>query len=144
MEEGALYDNEKLICTDVAVWTAGIQPSPIVQQLQAEKDEMGRLLVNALHQLPAHPEVFVAGDCASLPFSPSAQAAEAQGKQIAEVIGAMWKGEAPRLGPLKLKGFLASLGKKSGFGLMGKSVMVGKVPRALKSGVFWKSKRHFG
>jgi NADH dehydrogenase len=37
------------------------------------------------------------------------------------------------------------LGKKSGFGVMGKrTIMLGKVPRALKSGVLWMSKRHFG
>jgi NADH dehydrogenase len=89
--------------------------------------------------------VFVVGDCASLPFSPSAQAAESQGKQVVEVIHAGWKGETPRLDQIKLKGVLGSLGKKSGFGVMGKhTVMLGKVPRALKSGVLWMSKRHFG
>ena len=90
-------------------------------------------------------EVFVVGDCASLPFSPSAQAAQAQGKQIAEAIQAIWKGETPKLGKIKLRGTLGSLGKKSGFGIMGKrTLMTGKIARMLKSGVLWKSKRHFG
>ncbi len=144
IEPGIIHNGIELIYTDVTVWTAGIQPSPIVQKLNVLKDGQGRVLINELHQIPTFPEVYVVGDCASLPFSPSAQAAEGQGKQIVEVIHACWKGETPKLGQIKLKGVLGSLGKKSGFGLMGKRTMTGKVPRALKSGVLWMSKRHFG
>jgi len=145
VEEGALYDGGKEIRTDVTVWTAGIQPSPVVQALKVEKDAMGRVHLDEYYRIPGHPDVFVVGDCASLPFSPSAQAAQGQAKQIALIIRAMWKGETPRLGMIKLKGVLGSLGKKTGFGLMGeRTVVLGKVPRALKSGVLWKSKRHFG
>lgn len=145
VEDGVLYDSGTPILSDATVWTAGIQPSPIVQAMPVEKDAMGRVKLDEYHRIPAYPEVFVVGDCASLPFSPSAQAAEGQGKQIAQILRALWKDETPRLGLIKLKGVLGSLGKKSGFGVMGnRTVMVGKVPRALKSGVLWKSKRHFG
>lgn len=140
-----LYNGEQEIATDLTVWTAGIQPSPIVQRLPVPKDNQGRVLLNEYHQMPSNPEVFVVGDCASLPFSPSAQAAEEQGKQVAEVMQALWKGETPQLKPIKLKGVLGSLGKKAGFGLMGKkTIMMGKVPRLMKSGVLWLSKHHFG
>lgn len=145
IESGVLYAGGKQIRTDAAVWTAGIQPVPIVQRMQAKKDALGRLILNEYHQLPSHPEVFVVGDCASLPFSPSAVAAESQGRQIAEVIRAMWKGETPRLGSIRLSGMLGSLGRKTGFAVVGKqTVMLGKVPRTLKSGILWRSKRHFG
>ncbi len=144
LEQGVLYDQGHEILTDVTVWTAGIQPVPIVQRMELPKDNQGRLIINDLHQLPDHPEVFVVGDCASLPFSPSAQAAEAQGKQIAEVVRAAWHNKEPKLGSIKLKGVLGSLGKKSGFGLMGKRAIIGYVPRVLKSGVLWLSKHHLG
>ncbi|WP_213527159.1 NAD(P)/FAD-dependent oxidoreductase [Paenibacillus sp. J31TS4] len=145
LEEGVIYNQGEMILTDATVWTAGIQPSPVVQQMDVPKDPQGRVLLNEFHQIPQHPDVYVVGDCASLAFSPSAQAAGAQGKQVAEVIEAVWKGETPKLGQIKLRGVLGSLGKKSGFGLMGKkTVMLGMVPRALKSGVLWKSRRHFG
>jgi len=145
IEPGVIHNGIELIYTDVTIWTAGIQPSPIVQKLNVLKDGQGRVLINEFHQIPNFTDVFVAGDCASLPFSPSAQAAEGQGKQIVEVIQGQWKGEKVQLGQIKLKGVLGSLGKKSGFGVMGKrTVMLGKVPRALKSGVLWMSKRHFG
>jgi NADH dehydrogenase len=145
VDGGDLYNQEEIIRTDVTVWTAGIQPSPVVQAMALPKDKQGRLLINEYHQLPDYNEVYVVGDCASLPFSPSAQAAEAQGKQVAEVLKAIWKGEKPKLGKIKLKGVLGSLGKKTGFGIMGKrTIMTGMVPRALKSGVLWMSKHHFG
>lgn len=145
LEEGCLYNQDEQIMTDVTIWTAGIQPSPIVQKLQVPKDSAGRVLLNEYHQIAEYPEVYVVGDCASLPFSPSAQAAEAQGKQVAEVLRALWKGQTPRLPAIKLKGVLGSLGKKSGFGIMGKrTIMLGMVPRFLKSGVLWMSKHHFG
>lgn len=145
VEDGALYHQDQILKTDVTIWTAGIQPSPIVQTLDLPKDAQGRIILNAYHQIASFPEVYVVGDCASLPFSPSGQAAEAQGKQVAEVIQAIWKKETPKLGKIKLKGVLGSLGKKSGFGVMGKkTVMIGKVPRVLKGGVLWMSKRHFG
>lgn len=147
LDGGDLYNQDEIIKTDVTIWTAGIQPSPIVQALQVPKDKQGRVLLNEYHQIPDYPNVYVVGDCASLPFSPSAQAAQGQGKQIAEVIQAVWKGETPKLGKIKLRGMLGSLGKKSGFGvgIMGKGmIMKGKIARILKSGVLWKSKRHFG
>lgn len=140
-----LYNQEEIIMTDQTIWTAGIQPSSVVQAMQIAKDTQGRVILNAYHQIPEHPEVFVVGDCASLPFSPSGQAAEAQGKQIVEVMQAIWKNETPKLGKIKLKGTLGSLGKKIGFGVMGKkTVMTGTVPRLLKNGVLWMSKQHFG
>jgi NADH dehydrogenase len=145
LDGGQLYNAQEIIHTDATVWTAGIQPSPIVQNLQLPKDIQGRLVVNELHQIPEFTDIFVVGDCASLPFSPSAQLAESQGKQIAEVMRALWKNETPRLGKIKLKGVLGSLGKTSGFGMMGKrTIMTGMIARALKSGVLWMSKHHFG
>lgn len=145
LEEGVIYNQGELLHTDTTVWTAGIQPSPIVQQLDVPKDPQGRVLLNEYHQLPRYPEIYVVGDCASLSFSPSAQAAEGQGKQVAEIMESLRKGETPNPTEIKLKGVLGSLGKKCGFGLMGKrTVMLGKVPRILKSGVLWMSKHHFG
>lgn len=145
VEEGILHNQQEMIYSDVTVWTAGIQPSPVVQALEVQKDAQGRLMINEYHQLPSYPEVYVVGDCASLPFSPSGQAAISQGKQVAEILQAVWKGETPILRKIKLKGVLGSLGKKSGFGIMGKkTVMIGLVPRVMKSGVLWMSKNHSG
>lgn len=144
LEEGVIYTKGEPIETDVTVWTAGIQPSPVVQAMDLPKDKIGRLLLTDYYHLPDDPSVFVVGDCASLAFAPSGQAAQAQGRQVAEIIIANLRGEKPKLKKIKLKGILGSLGKKAGFGVMGRATIMGMVPRILKSGVLWKSKNHLG
>ncbi|WEK53422.1 MAG: NAD(P)/FAD-dependent oxidoreductase [Candidatus Cohnella colombiensis] len=144
LEQGCIINGNESINTDITVWTAGIQPVEIVQQLNLPKDQQGRLIVNERHELPDAPQVYVIGDCSSQPFSPSAQLAIAQGKQVAEIIKACLNNKEPKLARIQLKGVLGSLGKKSGFGVMGQTPLLGRIPRMLKSGVLWKSKRHFG
>ncbi|MNZ40830.1 NADH dehydrogenase [compost metagenome] len=96
-EQGVLHHESGDIYSDVTVWTAGIQPVKIVQDLTVAKDKQGRVVPGAHYQIPDHPEVFVCGDCASLPFAPSDQAAEGQGHQIAHTISSMWHGGEPKL-----------------------------------------------
>lgn len=144
VEPGVLFDNEEPILSDVIIWTAGIQPVEAVQKLEIAKDAMGRVMVNEFYQVPEHPEVFIIGDCASSTFSPSGQLARVQGKQVGEVLQAFWRGETPKLAPIKLKGTLGSLGKKTGFGVVGNNTMFGSMPRVLKSGVLWMSKNQRG
>lgn len=144
VEKDALFNGTEEILSDVTVWTAGIQPVKVVQELTVPKDRGGRIILDEYYRVPDYPEVYVIGDCASLPFAPSAQAAGAQGEQVAQVIQALWRGETPKLHPIRLKGTLGSLGKKAGFGLMGQRSVKGRVPRILKSGVLWMSKRTLG
>ncbi len=144
LERGVVHNGAEALASDVIVWTAGIRPVDLVRNLELPKDKQGRLLVNEWHELPDVPHVYVVGDCASSRFSPSAQLAEAMGKQVAEVIVNRWHGKDTHLDKIKLKGVLGSLGKKAGFGLMGSTPIIGRVPRVLKSGVLWMSKRHFG
>jgi NADH dehydrogenase len=144
VEPGVLYDQDEPIHSDVIIWTAGIQPAAVVQKLEIAKDAMGRVIVDEHYRAPEHPAVFIIGDCASSTFSPSGQLAKVQGKQVGEVLQAEWRGEKPKLAPIKLKGTLGSLGKKTGFGMVGNNTMFGSMPRVLKSGVLWMSKNQRG
>lgn len=142
LEQGTICHEGGVIESDVTIWTAGIQPAKIIQDMDVPKDKQGRVITDAFYQITDHPEIFVCGDCASLPLSPSAQAAELQGQQIAHILSAMWHGEEPKVSAIKLKGTLGSLGKKDGFGIMGKAQVTGRVARLLKSGVLMMSRRH--
>lgn len=146
VEEGALYNHEETIPIDAVVWTAGIRPVTVVQELDAEKGDSGRLVVNKYHQLPNDNDVYIVGDCAALPYAPSAQVAEEQAEQIVSVLRAVWKEEPlpEKMPPLKLKGFLGSLGKKQGFAYLGDRTVTGRIARLMKSGVLWLYKRHNG
>lgn len=143
VEDRLLYNHDEAIESDVIVWTAGVQPNQLVLDLEAKKDGSGRLVVTDYFHLPNNEDVFVVGDCASSPHSPSAQLAEAQGENIVTVLKSRWNNQPlPELPAIKLKGILGSLGKKQGFGYMGKTSLTGRVPRLLKSGVLWMYKRY--
>ncbi|MGD6817322.1 NAD(P)/FAD-dependent oxidoreductase [Metabacillus sp. 84] len=146
VEPNLLYNHDEAFASDVIVWTAGIQPSKIVRQMDAEKDAQGRVILTPQHYVPDDKSVFVVGDCASLPYAPSAQLAEAQAEQIVQVLQKRWKNEPePESFPqFKLKGVLGSLGKKHGFGLLNEKPLMGRVPRLLKSGILWMYKFHNG
>ncbi|MCU9612817.1 NAD(P)/FAD-dependent oxidoreductase [Caldibacillus lycopersici] len=146
VEEGILYNHDDPIEVDVIVWTAGIQPNKLVRELEVEKDAQGRVLLTPYHNLPANEHVYVVGDCASLPFAPSAQLAEAQAEQIVQVLLSRWKQEElpEKMPEMKLKGVLGSLGRKQGFGLVADHTLTGRVPRLLKSGILWLYKFHNG
>lgn len=146
VEENALYNHDERIQSDVIVWTAGIQPSKIVRDLDVEKDKQGRIKLAPQHFIPNYENVFVVGDCASLDHAPSAQLAESQAEQIAVVLTKKWNGEPlPESFPkMKLNGVLGSLGKKQGFGLVSNRAITGRVARILKSGVLWLHKYHNG
>jgi NADH dehydrogenase len=128
------------------VWTAGIQPNKVVRDLDVEKDPQGRVVLTKYHNLPDDENVYILGDCASLPHAPSAQLAEGQAEQIVQVLLHRWKGEAlpDELPTIKLKGILGSLGKKHGFGLVAERPITGRVARLLKSGILWMYKHHSG
>lgn len=146
VEENLLYNHDEPIESDAIIWTAGIQPIEPVRHLDVEKDSSGRVIITNHHHLPNDENVFVCGDCASLPHAPSAQLAEGQAEQIVTVLKKRWNNEElpEELPKIKLKGVLGSLGKKHGFGLMGEKTLVGRVPRFLKSGVLWMYKYHAG
>jgi NADH:ubiquinone reductase (H+-translocating) len=146
VEEGILYNHDEPVSVDAIVWTAGIQANKLVRELPIEKDNMGRAVITPRHHLPEYKNVFVLGDCASLPHAPSAQLAEGQAEQIVEVMIKRWNGEEPpeSFPTIKLKGILGSLGKKHGFGMIGERAITGRVARILKSGILWVYKYHNG
>ena len=81
-----LYNHEETIPVDAVVWTAGIRPVAPVENIDTEKDGSGRVVLNMYHQLPEFNDVYIVGDCAALPYAPSAQVAEEQAEQIVKSI----------------------------------------------------------
>lgn len=146
IEKNVLYNYNEPIESDLIIWTAGIQPNKVVRDLDVEKNRNGQIILTQYHHIPGNENVFVVGDCAALPHSPSAQLAEGQGEQIADVLWKKWNNEPlpEQMPPIKLKGILGSLGRKDGFGIVADLPMTGRVPRLLKSGVMWMYKHHNG
>ncbi|MGH3566905.1 MAG: NAD(P)/FAD-dependent oxidoreductase [Pseudonocardia sp.] len=118
LDDGTEFD------TDTIVWTAGVKPNPMLEHTDLPRDARGRVECTAELQVLGQPDVFSAGDCASVPdlskddpearTSPSAQHAVRQAKVLADNIMANLRGRT--LTPYKhaYAGSVASLGLYKG------------------------------
>ncbi len=143
VEKDGVCNNGVCYVNDVTIWTAGVRPNRVVRELPFDKDNQEKVIVNEYYQVPDQPNVYVIGDCASSVYSPSAQLAGIQGEQTATILNCILRNKEPKKPKdIRLKGTLGSLGKNDGFGNMMNQPLMGIVPRVVKSGVLWLSKRH--
>lgn len=81
------------------VWAAGVVASPAAQWIDAEHDRAGRILVGPDLSVPGMPDIFIAGDLASVkdkdgkPVPGIAPAAKQMGHYIGRLIAARVAGE---------------------------------------------------
>ncbi|MDR2262576.1 MAG: NAD(P)/FAD-dependent oxidoreductase [Enterobacter asburiae] len=62
--DGVTLKNGERIPSSTVVWTAGVEASPLNQQIEGERDNQGRLIVEESLQVPAHPDIYATGDMA--------------------------------------------------------------------------------
>jgi NADH:ubiquinone reductase (H+-translocating) len=63
-ETGVTLSSGEHIETETVIWAAGIRAAPLTQQIPAERDNFGRLLVDRCLSVPGVPGVFATGDAA--------------------------------------------------------------------------------
>ncbi|QNN45405.1 NAD(P)/FAD-dependent oxidoreductase [Thermomonas brevis] len=100
------------------VWAAGVAASPLGAMLGVPLDRAGRVQVRPDLGVPGHPDIFVAGDLASLmqangrPVPGVAPAAKQMGRYVAQVIRArLLGGASPPPFAYKDYGNLATIGR---------------------------------
>jgi len=118
LDDGTEFD------ADTIVWTAGVKPNPMLENTDLPRDARGRVECTAELQVVGMPEVFSAGDCASVPdlskddpgarTSPSAQHAVRQAKVLADNIIAHLRGKPLKQYKHSYAGSVASLGLYKG------------------------------
>src|SRR5918999_915864 len=118
LDDGQSFD------TDTIIWTAGVKPNPMLDGTDLPRDSRGRVECTAELQVVGLPEVFSAGDCASVPdlskddpqarTSPSAQHAVRQAKVLADNIVAHLRGRQLKQYKHSYAGSVASLGLYKG------------------------------
>lgn len=118
LDDGTEFD------TDTIVWTAGVKPNPMLADTDLPRDDKGRVLCSAELQVEGSPEVFSAGDCASVPdlskedpdarTSPSAQHAVRQAKVLADNVLAHLRDKPAKQYKHAYVGSVASLGLYKG------------------------------
>jgi NADH dehydrogenase len=104
--------------TDTVVWTAGVRGDPLVAAWGLPTNRSGRVAVLPTLQVPDRPEVYVAGDLASVdgggaPLPMIAPVAIQQGEGAAANIIRQIRGEAPRPFQYRDRGTLATIGRNA-------------------------------
>jgi NADH dehydrogenase len=114
--QGVIAGGQRIPSATV-LWTAGVAASPIAKTLGFKTDRAGRVLVEPCLNVPNLPNVFVAGDAASItqkgrPVPGVAQAAIQQGRYVGRLISQRIKGRKPNR-PFRYfdKGNMAVVGK---------------------------------
>ncbi len=114
--EGVIVAGER-IASNTVIWTAGVSPSPAAKWLNTASDHAGRVRIQPDLSVPGRPEVFVAGDTATMdqdgkPLPGVAQVAIQQGRYAGRLIGRRIAGKpAPRPFRYFDKGNMAVVGK---------------------------------
>ena len=109
--------SERLTCRTV-LWAAGVRASSLGQQLFADLDRQGRVMVGPDLSLPGHPEVFIAGDQARVkgpdgnPLPGMAPVALQQGRYLARLIRAKARGRDYPDFRFRDKGQMATIGRR--------------------------------
>jgi NADH dehydrogenase len=101
----------------MTVWAAGVKGHPTLAGLAADRDRLGRVIVNAHMRLPGHPEVYGVGDAVTIEGRPQASipiipAALAHARLAAHNIVAELAGLPPATIEFAPRGMLVSLGEK--------------------------------
>jgi NADH:ubiquinone reductase (H+-translocating) len=98
-EDYVELNGAEIIPTSTVLWVAGVLANPRIAELEVEKDNIGRVLVNQFLNVPGFPGVYAAGDCAHFkdpasgePIPPLAYTAVRQAKAIAHNILAEIRG----------------------------------------------------
>lgn len=116
------------------IWAAGVMASPAASWLNVDADRAGRVKVERDLSVPAHPEIFVIGDTASVTLDDGRQvpglapAAKQQGQFVASVIKARLSGKsASRAFSYRHFGNLATVGKSTAVVDLGRIQLKGAI-----------------
>jgi NADH dehydrogenase len=113
---GVMVGEERITAATV-LWAAGVAASPLLRTLGAPLDRAGRVLVESDLSIPAHPEVFVVGDAASVknpdgsPVPGVAQPAMQGAAHAARMIMRRVRGERSERFIYRDKGNMAIVGR---------------------------------
>jgi NADH dehydrogenase len=123
--DGVSLGTERLASKTV-VWAAGVAASPLGRSLGAPLDRAGRVRVAPDLSVPGHPEIYVAGDLASIDGVPGiAPAAKQMGRHAARNLLLCLKGKATVPFRYRDQGQLATIGRNAAVAVLGKVKLSG-------------------
>ena len=123
--DGVSLGAERIACKTV-IWAAGVAASPLGAALGAPLDRAGRVKVEPDLSVPGHPEVFVAGDLASIEGVPGiAPAAKQMGRHAAKNVLRLIAQQPSVKFKYRDYGQLATIGRNAAVAVIGRVKLSG-------------------
>jgi NADH:ubiquinone reductase (H+-translocating) len=118
IDAGGVTLGDERIATHTVLWAAGVAASPLAQSLDVPLDRAGRVSVADDLSVPGHPDIFIAGDLATLqsngkPVPGVAPAAKQMGTHVAATLRARIDGRAATPFRYRDWGNLATIGRRA-------------------------------
>ncbi len=113
--ETVTLSNGEQIKAGLLIWDTGIEPSPLLKQMDVPLGPHHGVVVDACFRVQGRQNVWAIGDCAEIPqpdgkpYAATAQNATREGTHLAQNISAVIRGDAPRPFRFKMLGQLALL-----------------------------------
>lgn len=126
IDAGSVTLGDERIATHTVLWAAGVAASPVARSLGVTLDRAGRVPVEPDLSVPGQPQIFVAGDLATLqqengkPVPGVAPAAKQMGNHVAAAIQARIAGRATKPFHYQDWGNLATIGRRAAIVDLGK------------------------
>ena len=129
--DSARISTGEVLPTRTVVWTAGVKPQPILEELNVPLDERGRIPVDSHLRVEGMDSVWAIGDCAAAPdprggtCPPTAQHAVRQGPVAARNIAAELGIGSPRPFEYRSEAAFVNLGRYKAVGRIGEKTFRG-------------------
>jgi NADH dehydrogenase len=144
-DEGFRLTDGQLVRGGVLVWAGGVKAPELVADSGLPTGHHGRVTVDRYLRVPDHPEIYVAGDLASVTdprtghvLPPLAQVALEEGQFVACNLGAELKGKPPEPFSFRGKGFVVSVGTRRGVADLARTTSGGRLAHVLKDAIEWE------
>ena len=144
-EEGFRLKDGQLVAGGVFVWAGGLKAPDLVAESGLLTGYNGRVKVDQYLRALDHPEIYVAGDLASVvdPDSghvlpPLAQIALEEGETVARNLDAELEGRPPEAFTFRDKGFVVSIGPRRGVADIAGLTTGGRLAHLLKDAIEWE------
>jgi NADH:ubiquinone reductase (H+-translocating) len=144
-EEGIRLTDGQLVQGGVFVWAGGVKAPELVADSELPTGHNGRVKVDQYLRVLDHPEIYVAGDLASVTdprtghVLPSlAQVALEEGETVARNLNAELEGRTLEAFTFHNKGFVVSVGTRRGVADIAGVTSGGRLAHLLKDAIEWE------
>jgi NADH dehydrogenase len=144
-EEGFQLNDGQLVAGGVFVWAGGLRAPELVADSGLPTGHNGRVKVDRYLRVLDHPEIYAAGDLASVTdprtghaLPALAQVALEEGETVARNLDAELEGRRPEAFTFHDKGFVVSVGTRRGVADIAGITTGGRLAHLLKDAIEWE------